>query len=46
MNLRKNLDTTAEYFLVIHNTDNGEIVQKVSFQIDTVFQKDDFNFME
>lgn len=36
----------AEYFLVIHNTDNGEIVQKVSFQIDTVFQKDDFNFME
>ena len=36
----------AEYFLVIHNTDNGEIVQKVSFQIDTAFQKDDFNFME
>ena len=36
----------AEYFLVIHNTDNGEIVQKVSFQIDTAFQKDDFNFMD
>lgn len=36
----------AEYFLVIHNTDNGEVVQKVSFQIDTAFQKDDFNFME
>ena len=35
----------AEYFLIIHNTDNGEIVQKVSFQIDTAFQKDDFNFM-
>ena len=36
----------AEYFLVIHNTDNDEVVQKVSFQIDTAFQKDDFNFME
>nr|WP_304081942.1 BREX-1 system phosphatase PglZ type A [Mitsuokella multacida] len=36
----------AEYFLIIQNTDNGEVVQKVSFQIDTAFQKDDFNFME
>lgn len=36
----------AEYFLVIQNTDNGEIVQKVPFQIDTAFQKDDFNFMD
>ena len=35
----------AEYFLIIQNTDNGEIVQKVSFQIDTAFQKDEFNFM-
>lgn len=35
----------AEYFLIIQNTDNGEVVQKVSFQIDTAFQKDEFNFM-
>lgn len=37
---------SAEYFLVIQNTDNGEIVQKVPFQINTAFQKDDFNFMD
>lgn len=36
----------AEYFLVIRNTDTGEIVQKVSFQIDTAFVRDEFNFME
>lgn len=37
---------SAEYFLIIQNTDNGEIMQKVPFQIDTAFQKDDFNFMD
>ena len=35
----------VEYFLVILNTNNDEIVQKVSFQIDTAFIKDEFDFM-
>ena len=37
---------SAQYFLVIQNADNGEVVQKVEFQIDTAYQKDEFNFME
>ena len=37
---------SAQYFLVIQNADTNEVVQKVEFQIDTAFQKDEFNFME
>lgn len=37
---------SARYFLVIQNADNGEVAQKVEFQIDTAFQKDEFNFLE
>lgn len=36
----------AEYFLIIQNADNGEIVQKVSFRIDTAFVTDEFDFLE
>ena len=39
-------DRNAEYFLIIRNTVTGEIVQKVTFSIDTAYEKDEFDFTQ